>query len=87
MGMKEIQTSGDIPEIVRIAEDVAREAGAYLLQKLGTAKVEYRKSLRDDVLDADLHAEQLIITRLRVPFNVKIPNQYQFIATQISIEV
>jgi len=35
------------------------------LQKLGTAKVEYRKDLRDDVLDANLHEEQLIVTRLR----------------------
>ena len=62
--MKEPQTTISIPEIVKIAEDAAREAGAYLLQKLGTAKVEYRKSLRDDVLDADLQAEQLIVTRL-----------------------
>ncbi|HLG61375.1 MAG TPA: inositol monophosphatase family protein [Ktedonosporobacter sp.] len=63
--MKKIQTTVDIPAIVKIAEGAAREAGAYLLQKLGAAKVEHRKSLRDDVLDADLQAEQLIVTRLR----------------------
>lgn len=63
--MKKIQTTVDIPAIVKIAEGAAREAGGYLLQKLGAAKVERRKSLRDDVLDADLQAEQLIVTRLR----------------------
>lgn len=66
--MKEPQTTVDIPEIVKIAEDTAREAGVYLLQKLGTAKVEHRKSLRDDVLDVDLQAEHLIVTRLRREF-------------------
>jgi len=63
--MKETQTPVAIPDVVKIAEDTAREAGAYLLHKLGTAKVKHRKSLRDDVLDADLQAEHLIVTRLR----------------------
>lgn len=66
--MKEIQIPLDIPDVVKIAEDVVREAGTYLLHTLGTAKVAYRKDLRDDVLDADIQAERLIVTRLRKEF-------------------
>lgn len=65
MSMKEIQTPGDLSEIIKIAESAAREAGAYLLHKLGMAKVAYRKSFRDDVLDVDVQAEHLIVSRLR----------------------
>lgn len=52
-------------EILQIAETAAREAGAYLLQKLGSAKIEYEKALHDDLLDADLEAERIILTKLQ----------------------
>ncbi len=64
--MKEtITVERDLSRIIQIAEAAARQAGAYLLEKLGSAKVEYQKSLRDDLLDADLEAERLILTKLR----------------------
>ena len=55
----------DIPSILKIAEIAAKEAGDYLIQKVGHAKVEYQKSSRDDLLDADLGAEKIILTKLR----------------------
>lgn len=51
--------------ILQIAETAAKEAGIYLLQKLGSAKIEYQKALHDDLLDADLEAERIILTRLQ----------------------
>lgn len=55
----------DLPGMVKIAEIAARQAGDYLLKKLGTATVTAHKSPLDDLLDADLEAERLILTRLR----------------------
>ncbi len=60
-----IQPGVDIPPLLTIAETAARRAGAYLLQKLGTAQVTGHKSTRDDLLDADLEAERLLLTTLR----------------------
>lgn len=54
----------DLPGMIEIAEAAARKAGDYLLKKLGTAKVAYQKSPLDDLLDADLEAESLILTKL-----------------------
>lgn len=64
--MKEIIDSIlDIPRILKIAEIAAKEAGNYLIKKAGHAKIEYQKSSRDDLLDADLGAEKIILTKLR----------------------
>ena len=54
----------DLPRMLEIAEVAARQAGDYLLKKLGTAKVAYQKSPLDDLLDADLEAEHIILTAL-----------------------
>lgn len=54
----------DLPGMLEIAEAAARQAGDYLLKKLGSAKIAYQKSPLDDLLDADLEAERLILTRL-----------------------
>lgn len=54
----------DLPGMVEVAEAAARQAGEYLLNKLGTAKVAYQKSPLDDLLDADLEAEHIILTAL-----------------------
>jgi len=54
----------DIPNVLKIAEAAARDAGSYLIEQLGNATVKYQKSLRDDLLDVDLEAENIIITRL-----------------------
>jgi fructose-1,6-bisphosphatase/inositol monophosphatase family enzyme len=58
-------THTNFSDILSIAETAAREAGAYLLQKIGSAKIEYQKALHDDLLDADLEAERIILTKLR----------------------
>ena len=58
-------TSLNIPQMLEIAQVAARQAGRYLTQKLGSAKVEHQKSLHDDLLDADLEAEKIILSILR----------------------
>jgi len=55
----------DTADLLHIAEIAARKAGNYLLHTLGSAKVEYQKSAKDALLDADLEAERLILTTLR----------------------
>ncbi len=55
----------DVPRILQIAESAAYEAGDYLVRKLGQAQIKGRKSLRDDLLDVDLEAENIILTKLR----------------------
>jgi myo-inositol-1(or 4)-monophosphatase len=52
-------------KILKIGETATHLAGAYLRQKLGRAKVESQKAIRDDLLDADLGAEDIILTHLR----------------------
>ncbi len=54
-----------IPDFLKIAESAAREAGNYLTEHLGHVKVKHQKSLNDDLLDADLEAERIILTKLR----------------------
>ena len=61
-----IQT--DFSQEVRIAELAARQAGDYLVGKLGSARVEYQKAPRDDMLDVDLEAERIILSLLRKHF-------------------
>jgi myo-inositol-1(or 4)-monophosphatase len=55
----------DLPRMMEIAETAIRRAGAYLVQKPGSATVEYQKSPFDDLLDVDLEAERIILTILR----------------------
>ena len=64
--MKEtIDIEANLSSLIEVAEEAARKAGTYLIQKLGSAKVEYQKAFRDDLLDADLEAEHLLLTTLR----------------------
>lgn len=54
-----------MPSLLKIAEAAVRRAGAYLIQKLGSAEVVSHKASHDDLLDADLEAEHIILTALR----------------------
>jgi myo-inositol-1(or 4)-monophosphatase len=58
-------TISDLTDMLQAAEQAALEAGNYLIQKLGQAKVEHQKSLRDDLLDVDVEAENIMLTKLR----------------------
>lgn len=62
---EELNDPTDFPRILEIAQATARLAGDYLLQKLGSAHVTSQKSLRDDLLDVDIEAERLILTKLQ----------------------
>lgn len=55
----------DLARTLKVAEAAARAAGTYLLQKLGFARVASQKALNDDLLDADLEVEHLLLTHLR----------------------
>ncbi len=63
--MQEIITDSAVPQLLKQAEEAAYATGAYLLQKLSSPKVIAQKSARDDLLDADLEAERLLLTHLR----------------------
>ncbi len=52
--------------MLKVAEAAAKEAGVYLLQKIGSATIESEKALHDDLLDVDLEAERMILTRLQI---------------------
>ena len=54
-----------VPGLLKQAEGAALATGAYLLQKLGSAQVTAQKTARDDLLDADLEAEHLLLSSLR----------------------
>src|SRR4051812_23928763 len=56
--------TADILELLEIAKNAARDAGHYLTEKLGQATIKSQKSSRDDLLDADLEAENIILTNL-----------------------
>ncbi|HKV83071.1 MAG TPA: inositol monophosphatase family protein [Ktedonobacterales bacterium] len=58
----------EIRDAVSAAASIAREAGDYLLTRFGVARVAYRKASLDDVLDADVESERLILTRLQADF-------------------
>ena len=59
------ETTGDIPALLNIAAMAAHKAGGYLLDKIGQAEVKYQKSAFDDLLDADLEAEHILLTELQ----------------------
>jgi myo-inositol-1(or 4)-monophosphatase len=59
------ETTDQILTFLKIAETAAHKAGDYLLNKIGKAKVKHQKSALDDLLDADLEAEQILLTELR----------------------
>lgn len=55
----------EVEKLVESAIKATKEAGTYLLHRLGSAKIEYGKTERDDLLDVDLEAEHIILTILR----------------------
>lgn len=66
--MEHLTTQTDLSYIAKIADFAAKEAGQYLLRKFGHVKVESQKELRDDLLDADLGAERIILDILQKAF-------------------
>jgi myo-inositol-1(or 4)-monophosphatase len=52
----------------QVASLAALEVGQYLLQKQGRVEVVKRKGSHDELLDADLIAEELILSKLRTNF-------------------
>ena len=64
-------TSTDVDTLFKAletAKKAAREAGQFLQEKRGKVEVLTKKALRDDLLDVDLKAEEIIISRLREDF-------------------
>ncbi|EFH82734.1 inositol monophosphatase family protein [Ktedonobacter racemifer] len=61
----EILTISDVPELLKIAESATREAGSYLLERLGQAKVKHTKGYKDELLDVDLGSERIILAQLQ----------------------
>ena len=63
-----------IDNIVKFALETAtaaaQEAGRYLVEKQGSVHVLHEKSLHDDLLDADLGAEAILLKTLRERFPV-----------------
>ncbi len=55
----------NLPNFLKVGKTAAHTTGAYLRQKLGEAKVKYPKTIHDDLLDADLEAEHIILDLLR----------------------
>lgn len=55
-------------QALETAQAVAREAGEYLRGKQGAVKVVAKKALRDELLDADIGAEEIILQALRKNF-------------------
>ena len=53
---------------LKIATDAALEAGKYLISQQSNTRVLHKKSIRDDLLDADLQAETIILEKLRKNF-------------------
>ncbi|MGH2486605.1 MAG: inositol monophosphatase family protein, partial [Ktedonobacterales bacterium] len=58
----------EVQRAVAAAESIAHEAGDYLMSRFGVARVAYRKAPLDDVLDADIESERLILSRLQADF-------------------
>jgi myo-inositol-1(or 4)-monophosphatase len=64
-------TSTDVDTLFKAletAKKAAYDAGQFLQEKRGKVKVLTKKALRDDLLDVDLKAEEIIIGRLREDF-------------------
>lgn len=53
---------------LRTAKEAAFDAGNFLKDKRGKVEVVGKKALHDDLLDADLEAEKIIISKLRKNF-------------------
>lgn len=58
----------DIEDFARVGTEAAREAGRLLLQKLQTGFTVSRKGIVNLVTEADIAAEQLIVSRIREAF-------------------
>jgi myo-inositol-1(or 4)-monophosphatase len=61
-------TDEELLHASKVATNAVKEAGAYLLAKQPHAQVVGEKSKRDQVLDADLGAEQILVSRIRKTF-------------------
>ena len=61
-------SDGELQRAVSLAQRTAREAGAFLMRRLGAATVAYQKAPGDDVLDVDIESERLILDALRAGF-------------------
>lgn len=61
-------TAGTLTLALETAVIAAREAGDILRQKRGSAEVIRKKARRDDLLDADLIAERIIMDKLQEKF-------------------
>lgn len=59
---------GALSREATVAQDAARAAGAYLIQRLGVAHGQKSKAAHDTQLDVDLGAEQLVLKALREAF-------------------
>ena len=58
-------TTAELSTLLFKAKQAAIEVGDFLVQQIGQAKVQSQKSSRDDLLNVDLEAERIILTRLR----------------------
>lgn len=67
---KQMQTMSynNVKFALETAMAAARETGRYLIEKQGSAHILYEKSLHDDLLDADLGAESILLNILREHF-------------------
>ncbi|HEU0026350.1 MAG TPA: inositol monophosphatase family protein [Ktedonobacterales bacterium] len=61
-------TPHDLARELAVAQSAARAAGAYLAQRLGSARVQVYKAARDAQLDVDLGAEALLLDAIRSAF-------------------
>ncbi|MEO8973528.1 MAG: inositol monophosphatase family protein [Ktedonobacteraceae bacterium] len=59
---------GNLTIALEVAKKAASLAGEFLQQKQGMVRVLHKKAMRDDLLDADLEAEHIIIDILREAF-------------------
>lgn len=66
--MSDITIEDTLMQALKTAEIAAREAGECLKEKRGRSEVIRKKARRDDLLDADLIAEQIIIDKLQEKF-------------------
>lgn len=61
-------TPPDMSRELAVAQQAARTAGAYLLQRLGAAQPGKSKAARDIQLDVDLGAERIVLGAIREAF-------------------
>jgi myo-inositol-1(or 4)-monophosphatase len=59
----------DIPKIKKVAEETAREAGSYILERVGHLKeIAHKSGIHDLVTDVDKTSEKMIIDRINREF-------------------